>query len=172
MLLPGSIPGYATLVAFLEQGTLLRLLQSTQLLKWGPGGLVPTGEAAHPTVSSMDTWGSKFQLSISHKAGEGLVGTSGAHTPSYVRHGTASCGSLVLPQEDMPALTSSTRAAHRCPSAGPLREVPLYTDGQSHSAYYCCIDASIVLIICFCDFRLKKVIILTDTDLIQCCTLE
>ena len=38
---------------FLEQET---LLQSTQLLKWGLGGLVPTGEAAHPAVTSMGTW--------------------------------------------------------------------------------------------------------------------
>ena len=29
-------------------------------------------------------------------------------TPSPVRHGTTSCGLLVLPQEDLPALTPST----------------------------------------------------------------
>ena len=35
---------------------------------------------------------------------EGPGGTS-APTPSPVRHGTASCGLLVLPQEDLPVLT-------------------------------------------------------------------
>jgi len=32
---------------FFEQETLFTLLQSTQLLKWAPGGLVPTGKAVH-----------------------------------------------------------------------------------------------------------------------------
>jgi len=41
---------------YLEQETLLTLLQSTQLFKWGPGGLVSTGETAHPTVKSIGTW--------------------------------------------------------------------------------------------------------------------
>ena len=41
---------------FLKQETLLTLLQSTQLFKWGPGGLVSTGEAAHPAVTLMGTW--------------------------------------------------------------------------------------------------------------------
>ena len=41
---------------FLEQEALLTLLPSTQLFKWGPGGLVSTGEAAHPAVTSMGTW--------------------------------------------------------------------------------------------------------------------
>ena len=41
---------------FLEQETLITLLQSSQLLKRGPGGLVPTEEAAHPAVTSMGTW--------------------------------------------------------------------------------------------------------------------
>ena len=50
----------ATLVLhyFLEQGTLFTLFQSTQLFKWGPSGLVSTGEAAHPAVTSIGTWGS------------------------------------------------------------------------------------------------------------------
>ena len=58
---PCLIPSWATwcCCCFLEQGTLLTLLQSIQLLKWEPGSLVPTGEAAHPAVTSMGTWGSK-----------------------------------------------------------------------------------------------------------------
>ena len=38
-------------------------------------------------------------------------------TPSPVGHGTASCGLLVLLQENFPALTPNT---YRCPSAGLL----------------------------------------------------
>ena len=45
---------------------------------------------------------------MSHIAVEGPGGTLGAPTPSTVRHGTASCGLLVLSQEGMPALTHST----------------------------------------------------------------
>ena len=32
----------------------------------GTGGLVPSGKAAHPAVTSMDTRGSNTQLSLSH----------------------------------------------------------------------------------------------------------
>ena len=62
------------------------------------------GKAAHPTVTSMGTWGSKCQLSMSCIVGEDPDRTSGAH-PSPVEHGSASCGLLFLPQEDLPALT-------------------------------------------------------------------
>ena len=39
---------------------------------------------------------------------------------SSVRHGTVSCGLLVLPQDDLLALTPSTWVARKCPSAGSL----------------------------------------------------
>ena len=71
---------------------------------------MPTGEAAHPDVTSMGTWcklGKQMhaQLSMSHIA---VKGPTWVPTPSTVRHGTASCGLLVLPQEGIPALTHST----------------------------------------------------------------
>ena len=65
---------------FLEQETLLTLLQSTQLLKWGPGCLVPTGEAPHLAVTSMGTWEANAQLCMSLIAVEGPGGTLGAHS--------------------------------------------------------------------------------------------
>ena len=37
--------------------------------------------------------------------------------------GTSSCRLLVLPQEDLSALTHSTRVVHRCPSASSLAVV-------------------------------------------------
>ena len=45
------------------------LLQSTQLFKLEPGGLVSTGEAAHPAVTSMGTWETNAQLFLSHLVG-------------------------------------------------------------------------------------------------------
>ena len=42
---------------FLEQET-LHIVPVYPLFKWGPGGLVSTGEAAHPVVTSMGTLGS------------------------------------------------------------------------------------------------------------------
>ena len=45
-----------------------------------------------------------YQLSMSQTVGEG----PGGPTPSPVGHGTASCGLLVLPQENFPVLTSTT----------------------------------------------------------------
>ena len=54
---PGSIPGYAAFgVVVSVSKKLFTLLQSTQLFKWGPGGLVSTREAAHPAGIN---WGSK-----------------------------------------------------------------------------------------------------------------
>ena len=95
---------------FLEQETLLTLLQSTQLLKWGPGGLVPTGEAAHPAVTSMGTW---------CKLGKQMLDCPCLIWQLKVQVGldahTFNCEiwySLLrvtsLPQEGMPALTHST----------------------------------------------------------------
>ena len=70
---------------FLEQETLLTLLQSTQLLN---GYLVQTGEAAHPAVTSMGTW---CKSVCSH------CGALGSMTPIC----ETSCGLLGLPQEDL-----------------------------------------------------------------------
>ena len=84
---------------FLEQETLFTLLQSTQLFKWGPGGLVSTKEVAHPAVALPGIkWGSKCQLSTSHIVGEGPCGTSGAYTFT-AKHPA---------EKDLPALTHSS----------------------------------------------------------------
>jgi len=54
--------------------------QSIQLFKWGPSSLLSTGEAAHPVVTSLGTWASKCQLSMSFIVGDNPGGTLGAHT--------------------------------------------------------------------------------------------
>ena len=61
---------------FLEQEMLLTLL--LQLFKWGPGGLVSTGEATYAAVTSMGTWGAMQNVHVSQLEDSG--GTSGAHT--------------------------------------------------------------------------------------------
>jgi len=43
-------------------------------VKWGPGGLVSTGEAAHPAVTSMGTWGSKCPTDLVSLSGVGVIG--------------------------------------------------------------------------------------------------
>ena len=51
---------------FLEQESLLALLQYIQLLKWGPSDLVSSGKPAYLAVIPGINWGSKCQLTISH----------------------------------------------------------------------------------------------------------
>ena len=51
---------------FLEQESLLALLQYIQLLKWGPSDLVSSGKPAYLAVIPSINWGSKCQLTISH----------------------------------------------------------------------------------------------------------
>ena len=67
---------------FLEQET-TRIAPVYQAIYWGPGGLIPTGEAIH-----ISQW-TKAQVGLQ------------VHTPSPVRHSTASCRLVVLPQEDL-----------------------------------------------------------------------
>ena len=70
------MPSYtwSKLVLLFPLETLLTLLQSTQLLKWEPGSLVSTGEAAHPAVTSMGSWYKLGkQMPIVCIVGEGLV---------------------------------------------------------------------------------------------------
>jgi len=48
----------------------------------GPGGLMATGQTAHPAVMSVANgvkWRRNCQLSMPHKAGEDLGGTSASH---------------------------------------------------------------------------------------------
>jgi len=64
-------------------------------------GQVSTGEAAHPAVRSMGTWGSKCQLSMSWMVGEDPGGTLGAHTltcETWYRQPPVMCVSLATPQ--------------------------------------------------------------------------
>ena len=70
---------------FLEQETLLTLLQSTQLFKWGPGGLVLSGEAAHPAVTS-----SKFPTVLVLLSSVGVVVELQVPRPLSVRPGQSS----------------------------------------------------------------------------------
>jgi len=59
----GLIPSWTTFVLLFPWArNLLTLLQSTQLLIWGCGGLVSTREAAHPAITSMDTWEANVKL--------------------------------------------------------------------------------------------------------------
>jgi len=61
-----SSPGLATLVLLLFPWArnFTHIAPVYPAVKWGPGGLVPTGEAAHPAVTSMGTWGSKCQTAV------------------------------------------------------------------------------------------------------------
>ena len=91
-----------------NQEFFLTLLQSTKLcngdlLAWCQQGKQPTRCNINGYLS----------VCVSHN---GLW----VPTLSPVRHSTASCISLVLPQENLPALTLSTWVAHKCPSAGSL----------------------------------------------------
>ena len=100
--------------SFLEQEALLTLLQSTQRFKCRPIGLDSAGEAVHPAVTSMGIWcklGQQMPTVHVFAQQVRILLRLWVPTPSPVRHATASCGLLVLPQEDLPM-------PDRCPSAG------------------------------------------------------
>ena len=70
---PGLIPSYATLVLLLLfplARNFTHIATVYPAVKWGPGGLISIGEAAHSAITSMGTWGSKFPTVLS---GVGVV---------------------------------------------------------------------------------------------------
>ena len=66
-------------------------------------------------------------------------------TPSLVRHGAASCGLLVLPQEDFPALTSST---YSC--AGSLGRRDCVSMAAEGFACFVCVHVCVHAHVCMC----------------------
>ena len=57
MYVPGSMPGYANLVLLFSLArSFTHIAPVYPAAYWGPGGLVSSGEAAYPAVTSMGTW--------------------------------------------------------------------------------------------------------------------
>ena len=64
---------------------------------------MPTGEAAHPAVTSMGTRCKQCPIVLVSPSGVGVVVELWALRPVIMRAGQSSCGLLALPQEDLPA---------------------------------------------------------------------
>jgi len=102
---PGSIPSQVLLLFPLAKNfTHIALVYPD--VEWGPGGLVSTGEATHPAVTSMGTWcklGKQMPtvlVSLSSVKCEAIVEPRALQFLS-VKPGQSSCEVLALPQEDL-----------------------------------------------------------------------